>query len=575
MTAVTHAHARTEIPVRTGDEGAGHWSRGGRIYLWLTLLALAIAAASLTFPSSPSYDPWSWLIWGREILHQVTGIGPGSVGDFRIAGGSSWKPLPVIFTTAFALFGSAQPNLWLLIARGGAVLSVLVTVKLTVRIMWALVAHRRERDWFWGLGWIERLVAAAPVLLAGFIVAVGVAFMPGYPVNSALGYSEGLAFGVLLIAGERAWDGHHRQAFALGILPALDRPEVWLLWGPYGLWLLWRDRQAWRLVVGLAVLMILLWVIPQTLGGGTVRGLVTHPRHNHSIHSAVYSSFPFWHELSSVLWRLTLQRVEIAALIEIGLTLALVARARRAIGNWPDAFRSHGALVAGAFVGASGFLWWLLISLETQAGFAGNPRYATLGAMLIYVGGAVGYGWACLALAQLARRPLARLFGARRTWTLRLAVSTALIGLVFIFVPNWFRYNTSSFHSIRVALRYQSRLREGFAALIQREGGPKQVMTCGSVMTDNLELTMVAWYLNVPITWIQALPRSPMTGRGPNVVFQTTSVPGGPPGPSTSQMLAWEQGWEQTGSRYRVHTTDPVTMYMNCSAYNDVNAHAN
>ncbi len=77
--------------------------------MWLTLLALALGALSLLFPSTPSYDPYSWLIWGREIFH----------GQLHIAGGSSWKPLPVIFTTVFALFGSAQPNLWLVVARAG------------------------------------------------------------------------------------------------------------------------------------------------------------------------------------------------------------------------------------------------------------------------------------------------------------------------------------------------------------------------------------------------------------------------------------------------------------------------
>ena len=47
-----------------------------------------------------------------------------------------------------------------------------------------------------------------------------------------LGYSEGVMTAAFLIAVERAWDGHHRQAFALGIIPCLDRPEVWLHVGP-------------------------------------------------------------------------------------------------------------------------------------------------------------------------------------------------------------------------------------------------------------------------------------------------------------------------------------------------------
>ena len=36
--------------------------RGGRLYLWLAALSLVLAALSLTYPSTPSYDPFSWLI---------------------------------------------------------------------------------------------------------------------------------------------------------------------------------------------------------------------------------------------------------------------------------------------------------------------------------------------------------------------------------------------------------------------------------------------------------------------------------------------------------------------------------
>ena len=44
-------------------------------------------------PSSPSYDPYAWIVWGRELM-------PGAGGEpFTLAGGPSWKPLPVLFTS--------------------------------------------------------------------------------------------------------------------------------------------------------------------------------------------------------------------------------------------------------------------------------------------------------------------------------------------------------------------------------------------------------------------------------------------------------------------------------------------
>ena len=69
---------------------------------------LGLAAASLLLLRVPSYDPSAWLIWGRELTD----------GTLSMTGGPSWKPLPVGFTTPFALAGSgAAPLLWLLVAR--------------------------------------------------------------------------------------------------------------------------------------------------------------------------------------------------------------------------------------------------------------------------------------------------------------------------------------------------------------------------------------------------------------------------------------------------------------------------
>jgi len=61
----------------------------------------------LVIPAAPSYDPWSWIVWGREVV----------AGDLSTIGAVSWKPLPVLLTTPFSLFGDAAPDLWLLVAR--------------------------------------------------------------------------------------------------------------------------------------------------------------------------------------------------------------------------------------------------------------------------------------------------------------------------------------------------------------------------------------------------------------------------------------------------------------------------
>jgi hypothetical protein len=538
--------------------------RGGRVYIWMALFSLAIGALTLLYASTPSYDPWSWLVWGHEVLH----------GGFHISGGSSWKPLPVIFTTVFGLFGSAQPNLWLIVARAGALLTVLMTCKLTVRVVWGLTLRARNGIGISGLPWMERIAAITPALLAFCIAAVGTGLSRGYPGNMLLGYSEGVMVSCLLIAAERAWDGHHRQAFALGIVGALDRPEFWIIWGPYGLWLMWKDRRAWPLVVGLAVLMLALWLVPQKLGGGTIKGIITHPQHNHSTNSAVNSSFPFWHELRRFVFPLVLTRVEIAAGIQIVLTAGLVWRIRRQGSSWIDAMRVHGAAVGAALAGLVGYAWWFLIALETEVGFAGNPRYAVLGTSLIYVSGAAAYGWGCLGLAQLAGATLVRVKPLQRLlhspgWSVRVAISTIFMTLVFIFVPSWFTNRLPTIPSIRVSLQYQAELRERVADQIRNAGGANRILTCGGptniVMTNDFQVPMVAWYLGVPIKRVESTPppTRKIKGDGPNVMFQDAASPPALQFPSPQQIAGWEKG----GAKYTVTSDPPVTLYLDCSPH--------
>src|SRR3954452_22475990 len=87
----------------------------------LVLACLGLAALSLLGPSQPTYDPWAWLIWGRDIVHL----------DLVTTAGPSWKPLPVLFTTPFAVIGTgAAPDLWLVVARAGGLLALAMAYRL-------------------------------------------------------------------------------------------------------------------------------------------------------------------------------------------------------------------------------------------------------------------------------------------------------------------------------------------------------------------------------------------------------------------------------------------------------------
>jgi hypothetical protein len=337
------------------------------------------------------------------------------------------------------------------------------------------------------------------------------------------------------------------------------------------------------LVIGLAILMLACWLIPQKLGGGSVSGLVNHPLQNHSKTSAVFASFPFWSELAYKLWPLVLERLEIASLIMIGLTSFLVIRTRRGGAGWLDALRRHPAAVAAAIAGGFGFIWWLGISAETQEGFAGNPRYAVIGVMLVCISGAAAYGWACTGLARLAgtglrrlsqRRPDTRMLTA--SWKARVTAATALMVLIFLFVPNWFAHRMPSIASIRDEARYEAQLREGMAYLIDDYGGPQKVVHCGSMMANNLQLTMLAWYIDEPIYYVKALPvysknQTVLSGIGPNIILQDgdNSDTIGDQGPTAVQVQSWEQAWQhKNGTAYKIIVKRPVTLYADCSVYN-------
>ncbi|HEU4702527.1 MAG TPA: hypothetical protein VFS37_08605 [Conexibacter sp.] len=201
----------------------------------LVAASLALAALTLLAPSSPSYDPFAWIVWGRELM-------PGAGGEpFGLAGGPSWKPLPVLFTTPFALADDAAPQLWLLVARAGLLLALA------------------------GAFALARRLAGVP---AGLVAALAMLLLAGLVSLAWRGGSEPLLLAAVLWACERHLAGRRSAAFALGVVAALIRPELTPFLGVYALWC-WRGagaRERAILIAGLA-LVPLLWIGVPALAG--------------------------------------------------------------------------------------------------------------------------------------------------------------------------------------------------------------------------------------------------------------------------------------------------------------------
>lgn len=435
------------LRVRLTPANVREHATDGRVYALLAAISVAIAALTLLYPSTPTYDPWAWIVWGREIVHF----------DLTTTGGPSWKPLTVMFTTVFAPFGDAAPDLWLIVGRAGAVMSII----LVFRLAWRLTGGSLPAK-----------------TIAGVIAAMALIISSSFVRNMTLGNSEGLLVAFTLWGIERHMDGKYRQAFVLGFLAALLRPEVWPFLGLYGLWLLLidRDRRTLWLVIVCGVLIPVLWLLPEYWGSGNFwRAADRAQRPNPN--SPAFADFPFW-EVIKRTWPLMLTPVKAAAAFAIAIAVWRWLRERR-----------QGAVIVIALLA---FAWIAEIALMTQAGFSGNPRYIILGTTLIAVVGGVGFGWA----VQIASDVVARFGGERHGSALMLGTGVVACVVLLGATYHWAGPKFRTFGDLDRALRYQAELRIDLRKGLAKIGGGKHFAACGPVATGMYQVPMVAWHID-------------------------------------------------------------------------------
>lgn len=304
----------------------------------LLLACFALAGLSLFLPSVPTYDPWAWIIWGREVAQ----------GDLVTTTGPSWKPLPVIFTTPFSLAGDdGAPLLWLVVARAGGILAFAMAFRLAARLA----------------GPVAGVIAAAALFLADEFIR-----------NFFRGNSEGILVALCLWAVERHLDGRRRDAFLLGIGAALLRPEVWPFIALYGLYLLIVERRLSTLLIvgGGGLSLAILWFLPEYLGSGDFLRAANRARQPNP-DSAAFAEHPFIEVFNRSASVLSLP-------VYIGGTIAFVVAA----------VRRDGLYLAMAAIGT---VLMVAVAAMTQAGFAGNLRYVALPAALVCVLAGAGWVW--------------------------------------------------------------------------------------------------------------------------------------------------------------------------------------
>ena len=303
---------------------------------WIAIGSVALALLSLLLPSTPTYDPYAWLIWGREILHL----------DLDTQFGPSWKPLPVLFTTVFGIVPSAAPDLWLLIARAGVVASF----ALALRVGWRL-----------GGGWPGGLVAAACLLVS-----------TGYLRFAMLGDSEGLLVALLLAGIDLHISGRRRAALWMVFAACLLRPEAWIFALVYAAWLWRAEPGLHRTTIGMVVGGAVLWFAPELWGSGNLlrsseRALDPNPQ------AIAFADFPAWEAIKQ-----TVDMTPWPARIGV-----LVVAAGWISGRWRD--RTVGVLTLAAVA------WTIEVAIMTERGYSGNARYMIAPVALFCLTGAVGW----------------------------------------------------------------------------------------------------------------------------------------------------------------------------------------
>jgi hypothetical protein len=399
------------------------------VYTAILGVSLALAALSLLLADGPAYDPWSWIVWGREVAHL----------KLITAGGPTWKPLPVIETTLFAPFGSAAPDLWLVVARAGGIAALGLAFVLAGRLAGAGEGGRRGP------------------LVAGAAAVLGLLTLYQFAGGVATGESEGLLVALTLMAILRVLDGAPRQALVLGFAAALLRPEVWPFLGAYGIWLWQREPRARGLIAALFALIPALWFLPELWGSGSLTRGVQWAQYARQ-GSPAFARCPFCSEISGSSWPL------LTTPFRVGSALAL--------GSWVFGFRSRPLLA----VAALGLLWVLEEAVLTQIGFSGSDRYLTAPLALLIVSGAVGWG---LAL----RRP--------RIAVAAVALTVALSVVAFGRGPHLGAQLDGA--------RLQGRIRGDLTAAVAHVGGSSRLLVCGTVQSNPSEGPLVAWTLGVPL----------------------------------------------------------------------------
>jgi hypothetical protein len=404
-------------------------------------VCLALGVASLATPSGPTYDPYAWLIWGRDLTHL----------DLVTRGtGTSWKPLPALIDALLTAFGRHADDGWLVVARAGGMFAVFMAFRLAWR-----VAPRPGRT------------------AAGIIAAVSIVLTSQWFQYAGVGYSEGLMVALGLLAVDRHLDGHRAQAFALIVAAALIRVEASPFALGYGAWL-WvkgaRTRDRLAFAAGLLAIPVL-WFGGDWIGSGRLTTAADRALSRRLPGAPGQSAHP---AVAVVKEALTLLPLPVWIAIAAAL---LIPHARRRVTL---------ALAACALA------WTAVVAAMAQRGYPGLPRFLFMATGLEAAIAGIGAGCAAAALIQATASPRIRtaLAGAVGAFALCTAFAAGSVSAA------------RQLPRQASAIEHVADLNAKLANAVQKAGGRETVVRCGRPATPWFTVTALAWYLDVQPTYL-------------------------------------------------------------------------
>jgi multisubunit Na+/H+ antiporter MnhB subunit len=432
---------------------------------WSATVALALLSIVTAYwaGTRPGFDPYGWLVWGRQTL----------LGSLDTNAAPSWKPLSYIFTVPYALAGHRlELRLWMItvvfVSLGGMLFAGRIAYKLT--------DAPPQRRW----------AGIAAGVFAG-LALLGLQDYAHYVLSSQ---SDPMIVPLCLGAIDCHLYKRHRAAIALGVLAALGRPEVWPFLALYSIWC-WRavPSTRWWVAGGLAVVVVLWFGIPAlTSRSPFVAASNALGSGRRLTNDKVFGTVGRFLDLNEL-------PVELAALVAVG--FAVLRRDRVVLGL------------------AVGVVLWVVVEIAFALhGWPGLGRYMFEAAAVTVVLAGVAVGWLLLLGSEAGRSLPVRV----PSWVGAVVVAVLVVSLL----PAALSHLRSEHRDLR-----QQRLRTAeinrLAPVVSRLGGAARLRACGEPLTRLEYQTMLAYTLQINVAKIGFKYGQAIAHGNPIVMYTPTS----------------------------------------------------